>query len=145
MARLIHARPEILTEPLAATPRTFLHGDWKMGNLGAHLDGRTILLDWAYPGAGPVCWDLCWYLALNQARLPEPKEAVIGRFQAALEERGIDTGGWWERQLDLCTIGIMATFGWEKALGDADELAWWQDRVAGAAARRGTGAGQAGG
>ena len=147
MARLIHARPEILTEPLAATPRTFLHGDWKMGNLGAHLDGRTILLDWAYPGAGPVCWDLCWYLALNQARLPEPKEAVIGRFQAALEERGIDTGGWWERQLDLCTIGIMATFGWEKALGDADELAWWQDRVAGAAAaaRRGTGADQAGG
>jgi Phosphotransferase enzyme family len=145
MARLIHARPEILTEPLAATPRTFLHGDWKMGNLGAHLDGRSILLDWAYPGAGPVCWDLCWYLALNQARLPEPKEAVIGRFQAALEERGIDTGGWWERQLDLCTIGIMATFGWEKALGDADELAWWQDRVAGAAARRGTGAGQAGG
>jgi phosphotransferase family enzyme len=145
MARLIHARPEILTGPLAATPRTFLHGDWKMGNLGAHLDGRTILLDWAYPGAGPVCWDLCWYLALNQARLPEPKEAVIGRFQAALEERGIDTGGWWERQLDLCTIGIMATFGWEKALGDADELAWWQDRVAGAAARRGTGAGQAGG
>jgi hypothetical protein len=145
MARLIHARPEILTEPLAATPRTFLHGDWKMGNLGAHLDGRSILLDWAYPGAGPVCWDLCWYLALNQARLPEPKEAVIGRFQAALEERGIDTGGWWERQLDLCTIGIMATFGWEKALGDADELAWWQDRVAGAAARRGTGVGQAGG
>ncbi len=70
---------------------------------------------------------------------------MIGRFRAALEERGIDTSSWRERQLDLCMIGIMATFGWEKALGDADELAWWQDRVAGAAARRGIGAGQAGG
>lgn len=145
MAQLTHARPEILTKPLAKTPRTFLHGDWKMGNLGTHPDGRTILLDWAYPGAGPPCWDLCWYLALNRARLPEPKEAVIGRFRAALTERGIDTSSWWERQLDLCTIGIMATFGWEKALGDATELAWWQDRVAEAAGRRGIGSGQAGG
>ena len=55
-----------------------------MGNLGTHPDGRTILLDWAYPGSGPACWDLCWYLALNQARLPESKEATIERFRAAL-------------------------------------------------------------
>jgi hypothetical protein len=145
IARLIHDRPGLLTVPLAGTPRTFLHGDWKMGNLGAHPDGRTILLDWAYPGSGPACWDLCWYLALNRARLPEPKEAVISRFRAALEGHGIDTGRWWQQQLDLCMIGIMATFGWEKALGDAGELAWWQDRVAGAAARCGIGAGLASG
>ena len=136
LARLVHDRPEILTGPLARTPRTFLHGDWKMGNLGAHPDGRTILLDWAYPASGPACWDLCWYLALNRARLPEPKEAAISRFRAALEDNGIATGRWWQQQLDLCLIGIMATFGWEKALGDADELAWWENRVAGAAARR---------
>jgi aminoglycoside phosphotransferase (APT) family kinase protein len=145
LARLVHDRPEILTGPLSQTPRTFLHGDWKMGNLGAHPDGRTILLDWAYPGSGPACWDLCWYLALNRARLPEPKEAVISRFRAALEERGIDTSGWWQQQLDLCMIGIMATFGWEKALGDAAELAWWQHRVTEAAARHGMVAGRAGG
>ena len=58
LARLIHARPEVVTGQLAGTPATFLHGDWKMGNLGSHPDGRTILLDWAYPGAGPACWDL---------------------------------------------------------------------------------------
>jgi Phosphotransferase enzyme family len=143
LARLVHGQPEILTGPLSRTPRMFLHGDWKMGNLGAHPDGRTILLDWAYPGSGPACWDLCWYLALNRARLPEPKEAAISRFRTALEERGIDTGGWWQRQLDLCMIGIMATFGWEKALGDPGELGWWQDTVAGAAARCGIAAGRA--
>jgi hypothetical protein len=145
LARLIHARPEVVTGQLAGTPATFLHGDWKMGNLGSHPDGRTILLDWAYPGAGPACWDLCWYLALNRARLPEPKKAAIGRFRGELEERGIDTGSWWEQQLDLCLIGIMATFGWEKALGDADELDWWHTRVAEAAARRGIAVGPAGG
>jgi hypothetical protein len=139
LARLAHDEPEAITEPLAETPHTFLHGDWKMGNLGTHKDGRTILLDWAYPGSGPACWDLCWYLALNRARLPEPKEAVIDRFGAELEKRGVDTGGWWESQLDLCMIAIMATFGWEKALGDDDELAWWHDRVSRAAVRRGIG------
>jgi Phosphotransferase enzyme family len=137
VARAIHDQPGPLAGRLAATPSTFLHGDWKMGNLGSHPDGRTILLDWAYPGSGPACWDLCWYLALNRARLPESKEAAIGRFRQALEAGGTDTSGWWEIQLDLCLIAIMATFGWEKALGDAGELAWWQDKVATAVARQG--------
>jgi hypothetical protein len=136
VARSVHDDPGIVTAPLAGLPGTFVHGDWKMGNLGSHPDGRTILLDWTLPGAGPACWDLCWYLALNRARLPERKEAAISRFRAALEGHGIATAGWWEEQLDLCLIGIMATFGWEKALGDAGELAWWEARVAGAAARQ---------
>jgi hypothetical protein len=142
IARLVHERPDAVTGPLSRTPPTFLHGDWKMGNLGSHPDGRTILLDWAYPGSGPACWDLCWYLALNRARLPEPKEAAIGRFRAALEARGVATDAWWDTQLDLCLIGIMATFGWEKGLGDRAELDWWQDRVERAAARCGITAGR---
>jgi len=137
IARLVHERPEVITGPIGDTPSTFLQGDWKMGNLGSHPDGRTILLDWAYPGSGPACWDLCWYLALNRARLPESKESAIGRYRTSLEARGISTTPWWERQLDLCMIGIMATFGWEKALGDAVELAWWEDQIAAAAARCG--------
>ena len=137
MARVVHQDPELLARPLGATPATFLHGDWKMGNLGTHPDGRTILIDWAYPGSGPACWDLCWYLALNQARLPEPKEAAIERFRAALEAAGVVTKGWWQTQIDLCVVGIMATFGWEKALGDDDELRWWEAQVAGALDRQG--------
>ena len=136
LARLVHDRPEAITGPLSCTPRTFLPGDWKLGNLGSHPDGRTILLDWTLPGAGPACWELCWYLALNRARLPEPKEAVIDRFRAALEQQGTGTGGWWQRQLDLCLIGVMATFGWEKALGDEGELAWWEAAAAAAATRQ---------
>jgi hypothetical protein len=53
-----------------------------------------------------------------------------------LENHGITTSGWWQEQLDLCLIGIIATFGWEKALGDATELSWWETTVTGAAARQ---------
>ena len=74
--------------------------------------------------------------ALNRARLPEPKEAVIDRFRAALEQQGTCTSGWWQRQLDLYLIGVMATFGWEKALGDEVELAWWETAAAAAATRQ---------
>jgi hypothetical protein len=31
----------------------------------------------------------------------------------------------------------MATFGWEKALGDDDELRWWERAVADASTRLG--------
>jgi len=136
LAQVVWDDPAVLTIPIAETPMTFLHGDWKMGNLGSHPGGRTILLDWAYPGAGPACWDLCWYLALNRARLPETKEATIARFRTDLEHHGIDTTDWFDRQLDLCLIAITVTFGWEKALGDEAELRWWEHQVARAADRQ---------
>ena len=135
----VRAEAGVLVAALAGTPWTFLHGDWKMGNLGSHPDGRTILLDCAYPGAGPPCHDLGWYLAVNRARLPESKEAAIERFRMALGARGVETAGWWDRQLDLCLLGTVVALGREKALGDQDELDWWLARAregaAGAAVR----------
>ncbi len=110
------------------TPATFLHGDWKLGNLGACGD-RTVLLDWTYPGIGPAAHDLAWYLSLNRARMPEPKEAAIEAFRVALTDCGITTDPWWEAQLALCLLGALVQFGWEKALGDDDELGWWCDRA----------------
>ncbi|MGQ0434902.1 MAG: phosphotransferase family protein, partial [Microthrixaceae bacterium] len=110
------------------TPQTFLHGDWKLGNVGADAD-RTVLLDWTYPGVGPAAHDLAWYLSLNRARLPESKEDAIGAFRAELERCGIVTDPWWDAQLALCLLGALVQFGWEKALGDEDELMWWCDRA----------------
>jgi hypothetical protein len=136
LAELVWDDPTLLAAPIASTPVTFLHGDWKMGNLGSHPDGRTVLLDWAYPGSGPPCWDLCWYLALNRARLPESKEASIERFRDALERHGLSTSAWFDTQLDLCVIAIMVAFGWEKAIGDEAELRWWEQQVAAALDRQ---------
>jgi hypothetical protein len=121
--------PVPLSAAILETPQTFLHGDWKLSNAGLGADGRVILLDWAYPGRGPIGHELCWYLALNRARLPmgHTKERVADDLRAALDGHGVDTAGWWDRQLSLCMLGAVVQFGWEKALGDDDELAWWVD------------------
>jgi hypothetical protein len=118
-----------LVEAVSQTPMAFVHGDWKLGNVGTARDGRTILIDWTYPGAAPVCHDLGWYLALNRARLPQSKEDTITALRASLEAHGIDPTGWWDQQLGLCLLGAFVEFGWEKALGDDDELGWWCDRA----------------
>ena len=126
----VHQDPTGLVDALAESPATFVTGDWKLGNLGRHADGRTVLVDQAYPGEAPGLYDLLWYVALNRQRLPVSKEATIDAYRAGLEAAGIDTAGWFDRQLGLSMIAVMATFAWEKALGDADELAWWVDQVA---------------
>ena len=114
-----------LAAALQATPSCFLHGDVKASNTGAAPDGRTVLIDWAYVGEGPACHELAWHLALDRSRLPIGKEATIDAYRAALDRHGVDTAGWWERQLGLCLLGGVVQFGWEKALGDDDELGWW--------------------
>ncbi|GAA3667960.1 hypothetical protein GCM10022237_29830 [Nocardioides ginsengisoli] len=122
--------PAPLVAALASTPQTFIHGNWKLDNLGIDATGRTILLDWEAPGRGAGAADLAWYLAINCRRLPVSKEATIAAYRAALERRGIDTAPWWERQLGLALVGALVQFGWEKALGGYDdELAWWEERV----------------
>ena len=89
----VQADPDALAQALSETPQTFVAGDWKLGNLGSRPDGRTIVLDWAYPGEAPPCWELAWYLAINCDRLPRSKEDTIAAYRRGLEEHGVDTGG----------------------------------------------------
>lgn len=131
----LRREPQALVDALLTTPQAFLHGDWKLGNTGHARDGRTILIDWTYCGSGPIAHELGWYLAVNRARLPQSKEATIETFRQALESHGVETGPWWEVQLDLCLLGTLVQFGWEKALGDDDELTWWCDRARAGASR----------
>ena len=121
--------PSPLVAKVSETPSTFLHGDWKLGNVGAGADGRTILIDWTYPGEGPCCFDFAWYVALNRARLPESKDDAINSFRRAVARHDLDPSGWFDRQMALCLLGALVIFGWEKALGDDDELDWWCDRA----------------
>jgi hypothetical protein len=116
-----------LAVALRRTPSCFLHGDVKASNAGRAADGRTVLIDWAYVGEGPACHELAWHLALDRSRLPISKEATTELFRSALEGFGVPTDPWWDRQLGLCQLGAVVQFGWEKALGDDDELAWWCD------------------
>lgn len=130
LVQAVRANPSLLGDKLRSTPLAFVAGDWKMGNLGSHADGRSIVLDWAYPGASAPCLDLTWYLAINSARIPISKEDTIAAFREGLERRGVDTDGWFEPQLGWSLLGAMCMLAWNKSLGDDDELAWWDDAVA---------------
>ncbi|MGH3785037.1 MAG: phosphotransferase family protein [Pseudonocardiaceae bacterium] len=122
--------PWPLVQALETTPATFIHGDWKAGNLGTGPNGRTLLLDWALSGRGSPCAELAWYLSINAARLPESYEDAIAAYRRCLEGHGVDTGGWWERQLGLALLGALVQFGWDKALhGTAEDLHWWEERA----------------
>jgi hypothetical protein len=121
--------PSPLVAAIRSTPLTFVHGDWKLGNVGTAADGRTVLIDWTYPGEGPCCYELAWYLAINRARLPQSKEASIAAFRSSLEAHDISTDAWFDRQLSLSLLACLTVFGWEKALGEDDELTWWCDRA----------------
>jgi len=125
-------RPWPLVEALSGTPSAFLHGDWKLGNLGSAPDGRTVLVDWSVPGAGPPLAELAHYLALNSARLPEghSKDDAIDTYRDALEAEGVSTDEWWDQQLALCLLGVMLLLGWEKSFDEeGSERAWWAARV----------------
>lgn len=126
--RALAVEPWPLVAAMDDVPATLVHGDWKAGNLGTTPDGRTILLDWAWPGRGSPCVELAWYLAVNCDRLPESKEATIGAYRAALENAGVATAGWWDRALDLALLGAFVQLGWSKT-EDLAELGWWADRV----------------
>jgi hypothetical protein len=126
--------PGPLVEALAGTPQTFVHSNWKLDNLGTDADGRTVVLDWEQPGRGAPLSDLAWYLAINCRRLPQGKDDAIAAYRRALEQHGISTEAWWDRQLALCLLGALVQFGWEKALGGYDEeLAWWETQAVRAA------------
>jgi aminoglycoside phosphotransferase (APT) family kinase protein len=133
--------PGPLVAALERGPRTLVHGDWKAANLGTRADGRTVLLDFGeVPGEASPLADLSWYLALNAALLPEPKERVLERYRGALEAEGVETAAWWDDAVALEMLACMVQFGWEKALGGpGDELAWWEEWVQRGARRLGAG------
>ncbi len=130
LALRLAADPSPLVEALQRQPQTFIHGDWKAGNLGSMPDGRTILLDWQVPGRAAPLVELAWYLAVNCDRLPMSKQDTIAAYHAALRAAGVATKGWWETALPLALLGGFVQLGWSKS---GDELGWWAERALAAA------------
>jgi aminoglycoside phosphotransferase (APT) family kinase protein len=115
-----------LSDALDRGPQTLVHSDWKAGNLGSHADGRTVLLDWAFPGAAPWSVDLAWYLAVNCDLIAQSKEDAIAAYRESLMRRGVDVADRWDEQLECGLLLALVHLGWSKT---GAELEWWADRV----------------
>lgn len=123
----LHADATPLLDALGAVPHTFVHGDWKAGNLGEHPDGRTVAIDWGeLPGEASPLADLAWYLSINAARIPESKLDTAAAYREALERFGVRTSPWWEDAFALEMLATTMQLGWDKALGGPAELDWWR-------------------
>jgi thiamine kinase-like enzyme len=136
----IHANPETLLEAFESSPRTLIHGDVKLANLG--IDPSTdgvMMLDWTFASFAPALVELGWFLAVNSARLPVPKETVIHMYREMLASKGVDLESDWQRSLDLGLLaGGTLRLGWAKAFGalsddaavrmrESAEIEWWSD------------------
>jgi aminoglycoside phosphotransferase (APT) family kinase protein len=77
--------------PSGDTARTFLHGDFRMGNVLFDTDGVRLVLDWELAHAGDPAEDLAW-MSVRSWRFggPKPVGGIGDRdaFFAAYEEAG---------------------------------------------------------
>ena len=129
---------------LARAPRTLVHGDYKIANLGAWTpppppqvedaaataagdaipegrppEPRTIMIDWQDATFGSPLLDIGYFLAINSSRLPVSKEDAIQMYRDSLASFGYSYQPHaWTRDLE---VGLMAGGGmrlvWQKALG----------------------------
>ena len=127
----LRAEPWVVLDALAASPHAFLHGDWKLTNLGTDASGRTVLVDWSVSGEGPPLTEVLHYATLNAPRLPSGHghDDVLAAYRAALEARGVSTAPWWDAQLAGCTLGVMLQLGWARAHDTSEVIAAWTARV----------------
>ena len=151
------ADPGPLLDALSNEPRTLLHGDLKLANVGIAADGAVEIVDWQMVMAAPVAVELGWFLVSNVNALPVPASDVVERYFSALDLAGTVVGGESElrttvvtnraRQVDLAILIGLLLRGWRKGadaeagvtlasgVGAADDLAWWCDRAVEAAGR----------
>jgi len=136
-----------LLRALARAPRTLVHGDYKIANLGAWTppspppppqvedapaatagdaiperrppEPRTIIIDWQDATFGSPLLDIAYFLAINSSRLPVSKEDAIQMYRDSLASFGYAYQPHaWTRDLE---VGLLAGGGmrlvWQKALG----------------------------
>jgi hypothetical protein len=110
--------PSPLLRAFGDAPKTLLHGDYKFGNLGRRRGAagpRTIALDWSQTLWAWPTLEIGWFLAVNSARLPLPKERCTEVYR---EAAGIEAGPTWDRLIDLGLLGGgLLRLAWAKALG----------------------------
>ena len=117
LLRSLARDPSPLCTALARFPRTLVHGDIRLANLGVvHGESpRLILLDWMIAAATVPTLDLTRYLL--EHRFPSGKEAAIDFYKKRLAQRLGDRfdESLWQPQLELSFLASFLMFACFKA------------------------------
>ncbi len=147
--------PQPLVDALERQPKTLIHGDLKLANIGIGADGVVETVDWQMVSIAPIAIELGWFLVANVASLPLEPDEILRRYAGHLDHGHLDPDdGWMRPQFDLdwpavdaaILVGLLLR-GWRKGMDAeagitlasgvtaAEDLAWWCERAVGAADR----------
>ena len=146
--------PQPLVDVLEMQPRTLIHGDLKLANVGIARDGGIETVDWQMVSIAPIAIEIGWFLVSNVASLPAAPDDVIGKYRTYLARGYLDPDDGWVEGNTFEGDGIHAAIlvglllrGWRKGMdadagithasgvSAADDLAWWCERAVEAADR----------
>jgi hypothetical protein len=144
--------PQPLVDALSVQPRTLIHGDLKLANVGIAADGVVEAVDWQMVSIAPIAIEIGWFLVSNVASLPTAPDDVINRYRAHLGKGYLDPDDRWlegntfgDDGVDAAILVGLLLRGWRKGLDTeagttlasgitaADDLAWWCERAVEAA------------
>ncbi|HXI79879.1 MAG TPA: phosphotransferase [Verrucomicrobiae bacterium] len=154
LVAMLGDNPRPLVDVLEAQPRTLIHGDLKLANVGIAADGAVETIDWQMVSIAPIAIEIGWFLVANVASLPVEPNEVIRRYRTHLAKGDLDPDDGWLRGnafeddgVDAAVLVGLLLRGWRKGLdADAgitlgsgvtarDDLAWWCARAVEAADR----------
>lgn len=119
--------PERLRDKLVHLPKTLVHGDYKLPNLGLDRRQRAIVLDWQDATAGFGALDLGYFLALNARWLPFDLPVLVDIYVAALGAHGYTVSS---HSVDLALVaGGALRLLWLMSLDDHNNSEWWYDLI----------------
>lgn len=119
--------PGWMLAELERHPKTLVHGDYKLPNLGLDRSGRAIVLDWQDATSGPGMLDLGYFLALNAGWLPFDLSGLVEMYAGALSAQGHAVSA---REIDLGLVaGGALRLLWLMWLNDQNDLEWWYDLI----------------
>lgn len=118
------ATPVALLQKL---PKTLVHGDYKIPNLGIDSRGRAVVLDWQDATLGPAPLDLGYFLALNAKWLAFDAATLVEMYRTSLADEGHELS---REAIELGLVcGGALRLLWLMVLNSHQDLEWWYDMV----------------
>lgn len=129
----LRENPSLISRELAAAPKTFIHGDLRLHNIGLDAN-RIVLFDWELAGAGTPATEISWYLIISATRIDATRDDVVDDYRAVAGDT-FDARAW-----DIACLFALLALGWNKAIDitEGDEalraqeqadLDWWVRRA----------------